>query len=173
MKRLIFLLSVCCLFYSCDKNKYHAISQDKIPILKNSDTVYFQDSVTSKIDTLSLDVKDIWRQTLEGDYFQYMEIYYNKLNSKSPFLSIHIAAYYSSLDINFQIDNYYSQKNFNYSKKNQVIIQGVDYPDVYVLNDTDYHLYPDTIPNTIYYSFNKGIIRYEYKDGRVFELISK
>ena len=31
----------------------------------------------------------------------------------------------------------------------------------------------DTIPNNVYFTYKQGIIRYEYKDGRVYNLLSK
>jgi len=151
---------------------YHDLPQDKIPLLKNNDIVYFQDSTSSKIDTFQLDVRDIWDQTLEGDYFRYIQIYFNKVNPKATFLIFGITS--ASVDgANFGIENNSSKVIYNYSFKTiNLAIHGVTYTNVYVGHDNTI-LLPDTIPDTVYFTCQYGIIRYEYKDGRVYDLVSK
>jgi len=173
MKKLLFLISVSCLLYSCqDYHPHHTIPQDKIPLLANNDIVYFQDSASSKIDTICLDVRNIWHQDSEDNYWQYVEIYYNKLHRKTTLLCVYISPIYTSSDINFQIENYFLNSKFVYSKRINLNIHGVTYSTVHIFHDYN-SLYPDTIPNTLYYTFTNGIIRYEYKDGRVYNLLSK
>lgn len=163
MKNLLFILSVCCLLYSC--NDHVALPQDKIPLLKNNDMACFQDSASSKVDTFILDVRNIWHQDTEGDYLQYIEIYYNKLNSKETLFFISIGP--SGTGGDFSI--FSSQSEFGYSfTVTNYIIHGITYPNVYTA-----HLSNDTIPNTVYFTYPNGIIRCEYQDGRVYQLISK
>ena len=172
MKKLIIFISTCCLLYSCHDSYHHAIPQDKIPLLKNNDIVYFQDSASNKIDTIQLDVRNIWHQDMEDNYWQYIEIYYNKFYLKNTLLCIYISPIYTSSDINFQIENYFTNRKFVYSKRMNLNIGGVTYSTVHIYHDYN-NLYPDTIPNSVYYTFSNGIIRYEYKDGRVYNLVSK
>jgi hypothetical protein len=169
MKKLIFLITVCCLLYSCN-NKYHDLPQDKTPVLKNDDIVYFQDSASSKVDTFRLAVKDIWSVSSENEYFRYISVYYNRLNSIATFLQINITSAGTNgaaFSILFSKSEFSSSlKAFNYTQ------QGVTYPNVYEINNNTI-LPVDTIPKTVYFTYTAGIIRYEYKDGRVYELINK
>ena len=144
-----------------------------IPLLKNNDIIYFQDSASNKIDTFNLDVSNEMLITTEREYFQYINIYYNKSNIKSTLLRIYITSA-SGIGPLFYIDNYYSKATFVSTTKTNFTLHGVTYPIVFVLHDYDYYnLYPDSIPNTVYYTYPNGIIRYEYKDGRVYQLVSK
>jgi len=54
--------------------------------------------------------------------------------------------------------------------KNNINIRGTIYPTVFVLKPKlDI---PDSLPNTVYYTLKYGIIRYEYKDGRKYEIMN-
>jgi hypothetical protein len=171
MKKLIFFITSCCLLYSCNY-KYHNLPQDKTPVLKNNDIIYFQDSASSKVDTFRLAVKDNWWLSSENEYFRNISIYYNSLNSTITFLVFGITS--ASVDgANFGIESYSSKVNYNFSFKTiNFSIQGITYQNVYVGHDKTI-LSPDTIPNTVYFTCTKGIIRYEYKDGRVYVLMNK
>jgi len=48
-------------------------------------------------------------------------------------------------------------------------LNGISYQNLYILQDDT----PASIPYKIFYTYKKGIIRYEYKDGRVYNLVSK
>jgi len=142
------------------------LDKDKIPLLNNNDIVYFQDSANNnKIDTFRIDIGEIWHYTTEEDYLQYIQIYYNKLNRQTTFFSIYISP--SGGGSMFVVDNYYRLTN----TKNNFTLQGVTYPVVYIGYCNSYDLSSDTIPNLVYYTYHNGIIRYEYKDGRVYELM--
>ena len=56
---------------------------------------------------------------------------------------------------------------------NNFTLNGVLYATVYkgYYRYEDYNV--DTVPNLVYYTYKQGIIRYEYKDGRVYNLVSK
>ena len=67
---------------------------------------------------------------------------------------------------------YYINAPIGYDKTSNIItytIQGVTYPSVYFSQS----ITPDSIPNKVYFTCPNGIIRYEYKDGRVYNLLSK
>ncbi len=166
MKKLIFLIGYCCLMYSCNQNKYHDLAKDKIPLLKSNDTICFKDSASSKIDTLCLDVRDMWGQTLEGDYFRYITIFYNRIIQNSTLLRINISSA-GTTGVNFSYDEY-SVLSLVHNIKTNYMLHGVTYPIVYVTN-----LPSDNILYNVYFTYHDGIIRYEYKDRRVYNLVSK
>ncbi|MEI8272127.1 MAG: hypothetical protein WCG08_05855 [Paludibacter sp.] len=173
MKKILFLISVCSLLSSCDKYTNYDLPKDKIPLLQNNDIVYFQDSASSKIDTFRLDVRNYRQITGENGSLEHIDIYYNFLNRK-VFLIYRVSTtwmyggYNNIYNILFENE---SRRLVLYELINSTI-NGKTYPSVkllYVNIDT----LPDTIPNKVYYTFANGIIRYEYKDGRVYNLLSK
>jgi hypothetical protein len=171
MKKLIFFVLVCEMMYSCG-NEHHYLA--KIPDLKTNDIIYFQNIKDGITDTFQLNVKNIMHQDMVGDYFQYVEIYYNKIKRKEVFWQINIGPSGGIIDNeDYTIENYYNytQSGIRMIKTN-FILNGITYPKVYV--DSVYSdKFPDTIPNTAYFTYQNGIIRYEYKDGRVYNLVSK
>ncbi|MFZ4402292.1 MAG: hypothetical protein ACOYO1_19835 [Bacteroidales bacterium] len=172
MKKLIIFISTCCLLYSCDKYTYFDLPQDKIPLLKNNDIVYFQDSASSKIDTFCLDVRNYRQINNENGSFEHVDIYYNTFKIKTTFFILRVSS--ASVDgakIYLDNDLFWQTTTYN-SKKNNLTLQGVKYPTVDVLHINTY-LFLDSIPNVVYYTYTNGIIRYEYKDGRVYDLVSK
>jgi len=143
------------------------IPQDHIPLLKNNDRVYFQDSVSSKIDTLDLSIANSWNQS-DHDSFQELYVSYKKPSSKNSLLDFRITtANVGGVTFFIYFDYmkpYSSQKEIsNYS------LSGVTYQNLYILQNVT----PDITPNTVYFTYKNGIIRYEYKDGRVYNLLSK
>ena len=171
MKKSILISLISCLLYSC-YDYHHYLPKDKIPLSKNNDIVSFRDSASSKIDTFRLSVNDNWWQSQEGEYFQNIAIFYNRLKSKETFFVFGITS--ASVDgANFGIEQYSSKIAYgNSSKTIDFTIQGNTYSNVYVGYDNSV-LQSDTIPNKVYFTCPNGIIRYEYKDGRVYNLISK
>ena len=176
MKKLIFFVLVCGVMSGCTYDVYHDLPKDKIPLINNG-TVYFKDSATNKIDTLILKRYDYKSTHLEGGinyiYVQIL-IYYYRPTMKSYFLEYSIStrtATVSGYDfgIDYDLDMHYSgtYKPFSYS------IQGKIYPSVYLDYSDSYSNVPDSLPNRVYYTCQNGIIRYEYKDGRVYNLVSK
>ena len=170
MKKLLFFVLVCGVMSACDNTNRYDLPKEKIPLLKNNDIFYFQDSASHKIDTLCLNIRDYWSQTLEQNYFRYIIVQYVKPNKKSIFLQTNITSHaegYASFSLLF------SESDFNTSIKSiSYKVNGVTYPSVYIVND-NVVLQSDTIPKTVYFTYPNGIIRYEYKDGRVYNLLSK
>ncbi|MEI6555747.1 MAG: hypothetical protein WCL70_09175 [Paludibacter sp.] len=170
MKKLIFFVLVCGVMSGCDNNNRYDLPKDKIPLLKNNEVVYFQDSASNKKDTLCLNIRDYWSQTIEQNYFRYIIVQYLKPNKKSTFLQTNIT---SQAESHASFSLLFSEYDFNTSIKSiSYKVNGVTYPSVYVVNDNAV-LQSDTIPKTVYFTYPNGIIRYEYKDGRVYNLVSK
>ena len=168
MKKLLFFVLVCGVMSACKGERIY-LEKDKIPLLNNNEILCFQDSANnSRVDTFSIDFRNIWHLDMESDYIQYIEIYYNKSNQKTPFFSIYLSP--SGVGTLFFLTDYRTQSvkdiidNFT--------VKGVRYSNVYIghYNNTNN---VDTIPNLVYYTYPNGIIRYEYKDGRVYNLVSK
>ena len=169
MKKAITYLLVLFMLYSCQDDKYD-LPGDKSPLFKNKEVVYFQNTMNNKLDTFNLNVKDYWAQTIERNYFRYIIVYYVKPSQKTTFLHFNISSHaegYASFSILF------SESDFN-TGNNPVnfTINGITYNNVYKIQDQLVTV-GDTIPNCVYFNYNYGIIRYEYKDGRAYNLIRK
>ena len=155
---------------ACTHDEYHDLPSDKVPFVNNNDIVYFQDNISNKIDTLILSRKDSkWFKTESGINYHYMSIVieYNKLLNKSIYFKYGIST--ASVDgVAFYLYCYnvlygFSPNTISYS------ILSKTYPYVYVADNNS----PDTIPNKVYFTCQNGVIRYEYKEGRVYNLVSK
>ncbi|MEI6555746.1 MAG: hypothetical protein WCL70_09170 [Paludibacter sp.] len=177
MKKLIFFVLVCGVMSACtsfwpfSQSEHFYIPSDKKPVLKNNAFVYFQDSLqANKVDTFQLDVKDKLYQDTENDYWEYYYILYNKINQKTTFFNCFITTRtVDRLTFGITISSLYyypNRETINYS------IHGKDYSDVKIAHLNSVNT-SDTVPNNIYFSYLNGIIRYEYKDGRVYNLVSK
>ncbi len=166
MKKLIFFVLVCGVMSACSEYVYFDLPKDKVPLLKNNDIVYFQDSASSKIDTFRVNVVNYRQITTEYGSFEHIDIYYNLLNKKTNVFLLRISTTWVYGNYGF-VDNYSLYVLNNYT------INGVTYPTVYkgYYENVDYNA--ETIPNLEYYNYKNGIIRYEYKDGRVYNLVSK
>jgi len=153
-----------------DEHEY--INKDIIPLLSNNDILYFRDSLNiSKTDTFHIITGEFWNYTIEKNYLQYLQFYYNKSNSKLHFFSIALSP--SGGGDRFVLIDYNYPSYQQYDIKNNYTLNAVTYPTVYIghYNKVDYSA--DTIPNNVYFTYKKGIIRYEYKDGRVYNLVIK
>ena len=185
MKKLLVFLSVFTLFSSCvlDLGDYHYYLPDNMkPLLTNNDTIYYLDSVDNRTDTFCLVINKYNRVSDNRYFFEHIDIWYKYINKRDRTFSNFLAAYSTIGTIkpvsgaSIYIDTKYLRKGISNNTDNtditkyNVNIHGVIYPTVYVLHE-DYM--PDTIPNTVYFTFKNGIIRYDYKDGRKYELMKK
>ena len=170
MKKLILLVSVILLFYSCNFNNKYDIPKDEIPLLNNNDILYYRDSASCKIDTFSLKIDDYWKDSYDGNKYRAISVFYHKINKKNPLLVYGIIA--ESRNIASFSVVYYINSPIGYDNVTNILsytIQKVTYPSVYLSQNVT----PDTIPNKVYFTCQNGVIRYEYKDGRVYNLVSK
>ena len=172
MKKLLFFVLVCGVMVSCDNNNRYDLPKDKIPLLKNNDVVYFQDSASNKIDTFRLEVKNYRQITMENSSLEHIDVYYNLLNRKAVVLIYRVSTTWMNGGYNNVYNDLFWQTTTDGSIKENFTINGTTYPLVKILYvNTD--PFPDTLPNRVYYTFANGIIRYEYKDGRVYNLLNK
>jgi len=174
MKKLLVFTSLIFLLSACEQQiKYSDIPDNMKPLLVNNDTVYFLDSFNNRIDTFRLHVWQYYDVSDNLYYHDCIDIHYSILN-KSASLGLSIQQIVTSVNLSIS-GHYFSQsigindKNTD-NIKNNVSIHGVIYPTVYVLQGYDF---PDSIPQKVYYTFKNGIIRYDYKDGRKYELMNK
>ena len=186
MKNIISIIAVFCILSSCTScdggGHQYDLPKDKIPILKNNDTICFQDSVSSKIDTFKLRVDD--NLSFDRKYNTYRNIllsYKNLYTIDSDHLVYYIMADSEGSGASsgtFQdgvwYSIYYSHETVLFYNKMNIglkTFKQVTYSSVFMVN----YNAPDSlhIPNKVYYTYPNGIIRYEYKDGRVYNLVSK
>jgi len=172
MKNSINYILILILFYSCNQITYYNIPEENKPLLTNKDTLFFIDSINNKIDSFYLTLYDHF-DLRENSSEEIISLYYKKLNKSITLKNFHILQLteYASISVN----EYSFSKSINSSDNNSIIlkkdlkIRDIIYPEVYWLTANDF---PDSIPNTVYYTFKYGIIRYEYKDGRKYEIMN-
>jgi len=185
MKKLLVFISVFILFSSCvlDLGDYHYYLPDNMkPLLTNNDTIYYLDSVYNRTDTFCLEINNWFRVSDSRYYFEHIDIWFNHVNKMGRTFNYFYTGYGTSgtmkpfYGVGISIDAKYFHSGVNTEQdmsgitKYNVNIRGVIYPTVFVLHE-DYM--PDSIPNTVYFTYKNGIIRYDYKDGRKYELMNK
>ena len=177
MKKLLFFILVCGVMSGCTNDEYHDLPKDKIPLINNG-TVCFKDSLSTKIDTFSLILTDYPKIDTESNInYHYQQIYisYYRPSMKSYFLKYYITTRTSDVrGYDFFIKYYYEglYPNGTYQPISYTIL-GKTYSSVYLAYSNTYNNTPDTIPNKVYFTCQNGVIRYEYKEGRVYNLVSK
>jgi len=155
------------------QDEYSYIPRDMKPVLVNNDTVYYLDKEHNRIDTFLVNLYNYYDVSDGRYYSQNIDVYYNLLNKQSTFNFFDSG--YGVNGASNSIEAHYFRtirkgENNTDIIKNNLSIQGVIYPTVYVLHASDF---PDSIPNTVYFTFQHGIVRYDYSDGRQYELIKK
>jgi len=165
MKKLIVFISVIVLFFSCNKVHYYYIPEDEKPLLVNNDTICFLDSANNRIDTTCVNILHYYDASEELAY-EIIEVHYNILNKHASikYLDISQSVIVSVISINY----HYFAINTPIIKNN-LSIHGIIYPKVYVFQEFGF---PDSIPSTVYYTFQHGIIRYDYSKSRHYEIIN-
>jgi len=173
MKNPIIFIFFLIFLYSCvERTTYYNIPEENKPLLTNKDTLFFIDSINNKIDSFYLTLYDHF-DLREHSSEEIISLYYKKLNKSSTLKNFHILQLteYASISVN----EYSFSRSINSIDNNSIIlkkdlkIRGITYPEVYWLTAYDF---PDSISNTVYYTFKYGIIRYEYKDGRKYEIMN-
>lgn len=170
MKKIIALLIVTFSIISCHDYSHHYVPKELIPDLKNNEIVCFRDSGKPDIDTFSVSIEEYWRTTAQDNSFQQLWYSYKKNKSKSIFFNLVyrtdfvIGCYGIACENTEYYNNYILDNGLSDLIKNN--------KETYIFNISS-NIISDTLPNKVYSNFQKGIIRYEYKDGRVYNLISK
>ena len=171
-KYLLFLLIP--FLSSCWEGGYDNIPEDQKPELVNNDTLLFMDSLTNKIDSFQIFFSDYYEISDSRYYSELINIFYTKINNTLNYSKSHISQGSVSIGMYINGQNYdkivINADQTNITKRD-ITFRGVLYPSTYVLNQ--YRFDTDTLPKTVYYSLKHGIIRYDYADGRKYELVSK
>jgi len=172
MKYLLIILAVVSLLFSCEKDVYFYIPKNENPLLKDSDTVVFIDRKNNYLDSFLIKRLESYNVSDKRYYQEVITIQYNKVNKSSSIAKILTEQMAST---NIYIDGYYfptiyKPASHDYYNTININVSGVNYSTVFVLHNNSC---PDSIPNTVYYTHKYGIIRYDFSDGRYYELNSK
>jgi len=162
MKKFLIIIIVF-LLYSCDTKKYTYIPNNEKPILQNNDTAFFIGS-ENKVDTFIIKRRDYYDVSDKLYYQECIDILYQKLNKTSTFKDFSIQ---QGLSSSLSIDGNYFSPTWEIKNTIDFTLHGVVYHSVYFMQD---EMFPDTIPCSIYYTCKYGIIRYDFPDGRYYEL---
>ena len=173
LKYLIFLLIP--FLSSCwETNLKSVISEEYKPLLKNNDTILFFDSINNHTDTFKVSLTHTSADSDVYDYSEQFTIRYILINRTSFPKEFKISQGNRSVIISYDT-NYFDRIEYTVNQpdvqKEDLLVRGVMYPNTYMLNQ--YRFETDTLPKTVYYSLKHGIIRYDYADGRKYELVSE
>ena len=173
---MLILILVSCDFIPIPQTKdvTYTYSDDKKPELKINDTIYLKNTINNQKDTFLLDVFSHSKVNDNVSYDQ-ATFYYTLLNGDSIYtdIKVNFTNITYSAGITFWKNSQFISTSFS---KNRTItyggLNGQTYSSVDVFSKSN-SKNTDFIPDTIYFSYKYGILRYEYLDGRVYELVSK
>jgi len=167
MKNIFVLTAILIFQFSCDKEVYFNIPKNEKIILKDKDTIVFIDQKYNKIDSFLIRRTDDYRVS---DKLYYQEEIIVKYYSLNEFTSIEEFGFGQTQSINISFGSYYFPSIFSSQKPINIDLNGVNFESVFIMKGA---YFPDSIPNKVYYSNQYGIIRYDFSDGRCYELNSK
>jgi hypothetical protein len=159
---------------SCWEGGYDNIPEDQKPELVNNDTLLFVDDSTSKVDTFHIRFSIYYDISDSRYYTELIDLFYNSNNKIQEFNGFWIRQHFKGVFVQSHTKTYdyiYFEENKPKPAQQDLLVRGVMYPNTYVLNQ--YRFDTDTLPKTVYYSLKHGIIRYDYADGRKYELVSE
>ncbi len=175
MKNPIIFIFFLILVYSCgERTTHYYISEENKPLLVNNDTIIYIDSATQNTDTFRMYISDNF-ESRENSISEYIVIRYFNQNKSKVFKEFYIMHWYLDA-VDVSVDSYDFEDILSLTEiqsvliKNNVDIRGTIYPTVFVLKPKSD--VPDSLPNTVYFTFKYGIVRYEYKDGRTYEIMN-
>jgi len=158
MKKSIVFLVLVVVFGSCEpmyKMKYENISEEMKPNLQNNDTVYFvNQQVNSVVDTFLIERYDSYllydrTRSLEQIYLTYRHI--NKQSANN--INVHLLSANGIAVSGYTFSNNYETFDLE--------VNSIKYP-VFTLKNTSPTT--NTLPDSLYYSYKEGILRYFYSD---------
>jgi hypothetical protein len=164
MKSLFILTAVLFFLFSCERDVYHNIPKNEKPLLKDNDTVVFIDRINNKLDSFLIRRTDDYRVSDKRYYQEEIIVKYHYLNESR---SINEFGFGQTGCTNINLTSYYFPSIYENDNTIKININGIDYQSVFIQSTTSF---PDSLPNTVYYSYKYGIIRYDYSDGRCYEL---
>ena len=159
---------------SCWEDHYDNIPENKKPELTNNDTLVFMDSLTNTVDTFQISFRNYYEMSDSKYYSEIIDLHYICTNHIKVISGFWIRQHFKAAFVHNHTKTYdpiYFEENKPKPAQQDLLVRGVMYPNIYVLNQ--YRFETDTLPKTVYYSLKHGIIRYDYADGRKYELVSK
>lgn len=181
MKQLILYFLVIATFASCNlipfphsENIDYTYSEDKLPDFRRNDTIYYKDTVNNQEEIYNLSVFS-YHNIIDNVSYDQAKFHYYPLTHLLKYRDIVI--YFSNINYNktifYKIDDDKEISEFETkSTCANYLLNGQSYTSVDILSRND-STYADIVPKTIYVSCKYGILRYEYLDGRVYELENK
>ncbi len=140
-------------------------------LLQNNDTLFFKDIINNKVDSFYLKTSS-FVETRENSSEEHNTIFYNIYNNATfSGFTLRQASKFYSIYIERK-SNKNSLKTFASDTLNLFVLSNneMSFRDVLVLkSNSDLQ---DSLPNTVYFTFKYGIVRYEYKDGRKYEIMN-
>jgi hypothetical protein len=168
MNKLVLFILGLFLLPSCNQIIDYNIPEDQLSIYKINDIVFYKDRINNKIDTFRLEIsKTYWGS--DHSTYQYYYVHYFKLKNKNEKDYMYTAQTVKGMTISI-INSDFNGNRYDFSTITNYIQTGITYPSVFYAN---MRYIPDSIPNAVYYTFKYGVLRYEYKDGRIYELMKK
>jgi len=167
MKKVLSIVSLVFVLYSCDKKVYFDIPQNEKPVLTNNDTVYFFCNKYNRIDTFIVGVDDSYVVSDKRYYHENIFMKYSNINKSSSPIKFSINRMEST---NISVDGHYYPTIWGNEATIDLTMGGINYTSVYRVYDYDF---PDTIPRLVYYSHTQGILKYAYSDTVYFEKRNK
>jgi hypothetical protein len=166
MKNVFVLAAVVSLLFSCEKDVYRNIPKSEKPLLKTNDTVVFIDRENQMADTFLINLTDDYEVFDKRYYLERIYYGYQIIGTPISFKNILVQQGDAT---SISIDGNYFPTYGNMDTIS-VTINGINYQTVFVKHTVNF---PDSIPNTVYYTYKNGIIKYSFPDGRYYELNSK
>lgn len=163
MKYIFISVSVLFFLFSCERDVYHYIPKNEKPLLKDNDTVVFIERGSKELDSFLIKRSDDYRVSDKRYYQEEIFIHYNCLTESSSIDKFGFK-HGASVIIFIRSNDFPTYGN---ADPVDVTVNGTSYQSVYIRHAFNF---PDSIPNTVYYSHQYGIIRYNYSDGRCYEL---
>jgi len=161
-KKIAIIVAALLAFVSCfDKEKYDYIPKDQKPNLQNGDTVYFvnhQDK--SLVDTFVVQISTDYEVFDKTHYWETLSLSYENDNKA---FSVDYGSRYGLMILAGASD----WTSYKGNELTDISISGVKYQAI-IFNKR----YPtsELLPDTLYYSYKKGIIRYDYSDTNYYEI---
>ncbi|HOS17151.1 MAG TPA: hypothetical protein PKX15_09105 [Bacteroidales bacterium] len=157
---MLIVLSACEPF----KIKINEIPDEKKPVLQNNDTVCFVNNINNAlIDTFMVSRSDEYLMYDRSNFWERINLKYTITNKQSKRRKLYV---FLDGETKFVIYGYIPSNGY---KILDINLDGIKYPTFCVKNT-----YPktSTMPDSIYYSYQEGILRYYHSDT-IYHQISK
>ena len=178
MKKIVIITATLLALVACEKEEHYYIPKNRKPVIQNGDIVYFVNHQNNTlVDTFVVQRKDYddyesWDK--KPHYFEQVDLEYIKENTSSPYTLFYgLSAWRGENDFSSTTGEYVAliteESRTSYTinpDKTEITINGTTY-SVFVANSVSPS--PE-FPNRVYYSYTKGILRYDYSDTNYYEI---